>query len=744
MLLFHEDFRRYPSAIIDLDTPNRSFVRQAAVYREMGIKNHAFILALVNPELKGVNPFSPHLTFEQMGAIAIECRINPWYFFREVARVPVQGSKDAVSLDANRGNIALFWCFFNHITIILIQIRQTGKSVSTDVLMTLLMNILCQNTNINLLTKDDILRRSNIVRLKDIALELPRYLRQGTKADANNGEEVTIESLGNKYNTHVPQSSAKRALNMGRGLTSPIFHVDEAPFQANISLALPAALAATGAAIDAAKKAGTPYGNILTTTAGKKDDRDGRFVFELVSDAAVWTEAFFDAQDRVQLEKMVLGATRSREGVPRRAIINATFNHQQLGKTDEWLAEKLAESLQKGEDANRDYFNMWTSGSQSNPLPLHILDAIAKSVRTPSYTDISKPHCYVTRWYIPENEIHHRMTTGRFVMGMDTSEASGGDDISLVIVDTETLEVVATGTYNETNLISFSQWVCSILVTYKNVTAIIERRSTGAMLLDYLLLMLPEHGEDPFKRLYNRIVNDYDEFPDRMNEIRQPMGRRAPDIYVRYKKAFGFATSASGASSRGDLYSSTLQLAAERSADKIVDKTLIDQITGLVIRNGRVDHAVGEHDDVLIGWLLCNWLLTLGKNLSYYGIDVRSVMSAIRPAALMSDAEFAQQEEQNAIRVRITALAQELADENDEYVSRRLEQELRMLDRRLILETGEVYSLDGLIQQAADTKKARKRPWGRDAAANNTWNPTPTGSTTQVTSRPMSMHDFYR
>lgn len=707
MILFPTDFLKYPNAIIDIHTKNKSFVRLAAVYRSMGIKNNSFMLALHNPSLQGVDPFDyDNLSLEQMADIAVECAQNPWYFFRECARAPGLGSSTPTPFEANRGNIAAFWCFFNHIMFILIQIRQTGKSFSIDTLMALLLNIVCEQTQINLLTKDDTLRRKNIERLKEIISEMPKYLQQKTRDDANNTEEITVRALKNAYTAHVPQASPKRAYNMGRGLTSPIFQIDEGPFQTNISIALPAALAATGAAVDAAKKAGTPYGTIITTTAGKKDDRDGRFIFNLMSDCAVWTEKFFDAPDLENLEKMI--KRNSRTGVCR---INITLNHQQLGKTDAWLKEKLDESLQTGDDANRDYFNMWTSGSQSSPLPIAILEKIARSHMQVLHTDISIPSGYITRWYIPEEEIHQRLSNGKFVLGMDTSEASGGDDISLIIVDIETLEVLAAGTYNETNLITFSEWVCSILVTFKNITAIIERRSTGAMLLDYLLLMLPQHGIDPFQRLFNRVVNEYDENRERYKEIQQPMNRRSSDIYIRYKKTFGFATSSTGYASRTEIYSTTLQNAAKRSCDKVRDKSLIDQITGLITKNGRIDHEVGEHDDLVIGWLLIHWLLSHGKNLSFYGIDIKRVMSNITNKIEESADVVSNRLEQQAIRERIEFIYEKLSKEQDEYVCNRLEHELRTLDRQIILESGELYSLDSLIQQAKEKKQSKRRSY---------------------------------
>lgn len=705
MILFLDDWKKYPSAIADTRTTNKSFLRLASVYKMMGIKNHMFLLALVNPSLQGVDPFDPNLTLKQMGEIAIECSINPWYFFRECARAPADSGMEAVPLEANRANIALFWSFFNHALFILIQPRQTGKSFSTDVLMSLLMNVICKNTKINLLTKDDNLRRRNIERLKEIMTELPRYLQMRTAKDSNNGEEVTVSALENTYSTHVPQSSPKRAYSMGRGLTTAIIHVDEPPFQPNIAIALPAAMAATGAAVESAKAAGAPYGTILTTTAGKKDDRDGRFVYNLMSGAAEWDEKFLDTRDAVEFEKFVRRNSRSGS-----FHINGTFSHRQLGKTDAWLRGKIEAALQEGQDADRDFFNIWTSGSQSSPLPKESMEMIAASIRPHDYTDISIPDSYITRWYIPQNEIGERLATGKFVMSLDTSEAGGGDDIALTIMDVETLKLIAIGNYNETNLITFSKWICSILVNNPNITAIIERRSTGAMVLDYLMLMLPQAGIDPFRRLFNRVVNDSDEFPDRFKEINVPMSRRPEDIYVRYKKSFGFATSGTGQGSRSELYSTTLQNAAKRAGDRIYDKSLTNQILGLVVRNGRVDHEVGEHDDLVIAWLLSHWLLTLGKNLTFYGIDIKRVMTQLADRERETDYQFVQRVEQEEIRHQIDATYKELALETDEYVCMRLEQQLRLLDRKIILESGEIYSVDQLIKSARESKRGRR--WG--------------------------------
>lgn len=704
MILFLKDYDKYPNAIIDTETHNRSFVRICSLYREMGIRNHLFPLVLMDKSLQGVNPFDHTLTLDTQMRIALECKLNPFYFFREVVRVPAQAGVDPTPLEANRGNIAIFWSFFNHITTILIQPRQTGKSLSVDCLNEYLLNIRCLNTEINLLTKDDTLRAANIRRIKDIDAELPSYLKRRTKHDINNSEEITYKALGNRYRGHLPQKSPKMAYNVGRGLSSPIFQIDEGPFQSNIGISLPAALAAGTAMREKAALNNEPYGTILTTTAGKKDDRDGKFMFNFMSEAATWTEKFFDCENIEELESTV--RKNSRTGKLR---INATFSHKQLGKTDEWLKRAIEDTGATGEDADRDYFNVWTSGNMYSPLPVSTLETIRASQRTETHTSIAHIGSYLTRWFVDENIKESILSQDQLVMALDTSDASGGDDISMLLNRVSDFETIAAGTYNETNLIKFAEWLCDWLVKYPNITMIIERKSSGVAIIDYLLLMLPTKGIDPFRRLFNRVVNDSLPNSDIMREISVPVGRKPHEIYTRYKKTFGFATSGTGITSRSELYSTTLQNAAKLVGDRIRDTTTINQITALVNINGRVDHPQGEHDDMVISWILGFWLLTKGTNLSFYGIESSQILSEINASKIVSKKEYVDYIEQQEVRREIERVYEQLQNESDYYVITLLETELKNLNRRLVLEEGEKFSVDELIESLREEKKRNRQ-----------------------------------
>lgn len=596
IILFAEDWER-SNAYPHLTTTNRSFVHLARLLKGMGIKNHMFFLALVDQRLKEVDPFSPSITDEEIGLICQEISINPWYFFREVARAPGQSGAKARMLEGNRGNIGLFWNFFNHVMTLLIQIRQTGKSFNSDILATYLLQVICRDTQINLLTKDETLRRANIQRLKDIMDALPRYIDQRTKNDANNTEIITINKWNNRFLTHLPQASEKLAGNVGRGLTSPIFFVDEPPFQPNIQEALPAALAGGSKARELAAEADQPHGTVLTTTAGKKDTKEGAFIFSLMNDMAPWTEAFYDAKNREHLYEMIVANSRGSK-TKEKIRVNITLNHNQLGKDDAWLQKTIAESVATGDKADRDFFNRWTAGTATNPLSIATLEKLRASEREPTYREISETGGYITNWFIPQHEIEQRMNRDETLVVFDTSEASGGDDISMRVTNMRTGQPYASGTYNNTNIITFSEWVCSWVTRWSKTTMLVERRSTGVAVLDMMLLLLPAKNIDPFERLFNRVVNNPEEHKDVWEMVKEPMWRRPSDFYDLNKRHFGFATSGSGLTSRASLYGQILHSAANQVGHLVYDKKTIDQIASLITKNGRVDHPPGEHDDM--------------------------------------------------------------------------------------------------------------------------------------------------
>lgn len=620
MILFDEDRAKYPYAIYDWDTANRSFVDLAGIFKLMNVKNHAFMLALHNPMLRGIDPHDPKLSRKQQRMVMKESFDNPWYFFREVVKAPPKAGVNPMPFQANRGNIATIWLFFNHIMMLLIQPRQTGKSFTADSLMSGLLNVWCTNTKINLLTKDDSLRGETIERIKEIIAYLPPYMNLRTKKDNNNSESISIGLANNTYLSHVAQSSEKAAFKAARGLSTPIIHIDEFAYFKHIATTLPSALPSLGAAMEDARRNNAPHGVILTTTAGWLDSDEGKYAHDFYQSATVWSETFYDVANLKQLKK-ILRLNGDNDDI---AVV-LDMNHRQLGKTDAWLKERILESRSTGGKAETDFLNIWASGSSSSPIDKHVLAAMKENLREDHTADISNQG-YIVRWYgRPESNIETEM-----IMGLDTSDAVGSDDIAMSIRKVKDGSVIAVAQFNETNTITFAEWVVDMLIKYPNMTLMIERRSTGTSILDYVMKILSNMGFNPYTRIFNWIVQEKNSNPDRY-ALMEKYGH-TEEFQDKHRKEVGFATAANGRASRNKLYGEGLMQSMQFMHKTVYDKKLGAQISKLMIKNDRIDHSSGEKDDLVISWLLGYWFLNNAKHVEAYGYNQDTILSEVSNA----------------------------------------------------------------------------------------------------------------
>ena len=108
---------RIGNKLYDLGTPNKSFLQLAKDLKKLGIKNWYFMLEIYDPSVLTVDPYAVDkngnttLTKDQIARIVNECARNPWYFLREISRIPDQGGV-ATKYIANRGNIAQAFCIW--------------------------------------------------------------------------------------------------------------------------------------------------------------------------------------------------------------------------------------------------------------------------------------------------------------------------------------------------------------------------------------------------------------------------------------------------------------------------------------------------------------------------------------------------------------------------------------------------------------------------------------------------------
>lgn len=617
-ILYQSDFIRYPSAIIDVKTKNTSWLQFAMKLKKMGVKNWGFHLTLLDPTLQGVDPYDPNLDKLTITKIQMELKNNYWYYIREVYRVPSKTGGEAGYLRANRGNIATAWCIFNHFITYLEQIRQTGKSLFSRVLATGFHTAWARGSTHILFTKSD-LRADEIKEYKTTQKGLPGYMWYRHPKDKDNQQDFTTLCHGNTTFSYIPTNEKDRANSIGRGKTPTFINADEVPFLAYADISIPALIASTTDSFDDAKRNNAFHGIFYSTTAGDLSTTEGKYVYEKIrSRGMFFSEMLYDAEDREDAIEIIFANSNCRP-VPH---VTIAFNHRQLGYTDEWLREKIATVPGTVDQTKRDFLGIWTYGSQENPIPEKYLNII-REYSNNDYESLRRGKNYIIRLHKPLEYIKGV----EVALGLDTSEAIGRDSIVGVGVCVRTLETLFAFSINESNLIHFGTFLAKLLEEFPKTILIPESKSTWAGIRDQLLIELPKLGIDIGRRVYSTIV-DRARGTEREKTIYREYSSGYPSEskYYPYRREFGFNTDAK---SRTVLYNDVMMNVVKEIPSLIKDPNLINELSTLVERNERIDHALSGNDDHVMAMNLSHWFLRYARNLDHYGIDPRVVMSSV-------------------------------------------------------------------------------------------------------------------
>ena len=264
----------------DFETPNLSWRQLAKDLKTLGVKEWYFMLEIFDPEVLNINPYSVdsegkcNLTKDQISRVLTECRRNPWYYLREVARIPSPGNPNGIPYKANRGNIAQAWCILHGIDSWLCLPRQQGKTQSALALFTWAYSFGTTNTTMIFVNKQQPDAKENLARIKEQIDFLPEYMRFESIMDEdgkivkaiNNATQMKHPVTLNNIHIKAGSSTVPAATSLARGLTSPIIHYDESEFTPNIDIVVDNSVSTFDTAARESKKNKAMYARVFTST----------------------------------------------------------------------------------------------------------------------------------------------------------------------------------------------------------------------------------------------------------------------------------------------------------------------------------------------------------------------------------------------------------------------------------------------------------------------------------------------
>jgi len=296
MVLFKDDYQSSP--VIDLSTRNITFLEYAYSLKESGIKNWAFCLILHNAELIGVDPFSKDLTVLQKTAIILEAAENPWYFFREVVRVPAHGNCASKYFKANAFSIPILWSHLAGISLLIAGPRQVGKLLPVDMLLEYSIILSGYHTS-EILFKDDNIRSISILTILNNIELLPDFFKSSVTPQHIKDpiEKLVCKPNSTCINTSVANQIAKYAALAYRGQTFNTFVIRDALFVKNLDKYITNALPSMNYANELVE-ANSLGGMIVITNYDdlkRKDSEGSKYVYDtFVKNQPVWDDTLYD------------------------------------------------------------------------------------------------------------------------------------------------------------------------------------------------------------------------------------------------------------------------------------------------------------------------------------------------------------------------------------------------------------------------------------------------------------------
>lgn len=592
-----------------MSTNNKSFLEMHKYLEDSGIQNNKFMLVLLDPDLARIDPYDPNLSRVMKSKVLRECLYNPWYYFREIVRIPDSGQATGVKFELSRGNLALIFCLMLNLNTFLEQPRQTGKTISSLCWYLYLFNFGTANAEMSFLNKklDD--SKLNLQRIREIRELLPSYLKMdqafapdGSKVKGKNNVETLQHPVNsNRIRTVASARNKVAAASLMRGRTTPIIYIDEYAFIQYNSIIYTNMVPAFNTASKNAAKNNTPYGMLVTTTPGMLTTEEGTEAFTMKETATPFSERWYDLS-KEQIYDIIGSNTNSN-------FVYIKYSYQQLGRSEEWFRD-LCITMRKDWDAiRREVLLEWSDSNSNSPFRSEDLDTIKGLLRQPINTVL------LLNKY--ELKIYEKMNLKYpSLIGVDVSGGYQRDSSAITVVDSFSTKVTAELNSNfistpELALIIFeivSKWLPNAVVN-------IERNGG--------------FGSSVIARLLQTSIrkNLFYSIKDKVVEERIT----GSAIHKRTVKTKVYGSDST--KSEREKLIEILRDRVEYHKDKIISPTIYHELCGLEVKkNGKVEHSSNNHDDQVFSWL---WALYI----YYYGGDLMNTWG-ITKRVLRTDADL--------------------------------------------------------------------------------------------------------
>lgn len=607
--------------IVDLGTRNISFLQTHQELKHLGIKNNAFMLELKDITLADVDPFDPNLDDKTIYRIQRECRLNFWYYVREVVKMPVPNA-GPVPLYLHRGSCAQFWLFLQHIDSTLNIPRRCYKTSNTIAgPYCWSYNFGMKNSNLVIFNYDNAKSWDNLKMMKDVLDLLPPYMRFSaimldeevgprgkpkTKKKIDNTKTIRHPVTGNTVTTRGKAANQAAAIKFGRGDAINMPYYDEAEY---IDF-LPDILGASGPsyqeALNLAVKNNAAACRLFTTTPGYLNIPHQRENYEkFIAIQPKWTESLYDKTSDEIREYML------NNGNGYTLILYIEYSYIQCRRDDAWLEDMKLRLNGDMLKVRTEVLLQRLAANENGPFDPYDVDYIIQHKQNP-VGDILVNGTYKFDFYrhLDFSDDLYDSSVPYFI-GIDPATGVGGDSTAFVGINPFNLKPAfefKSAYISEPKVVSV---IVSLIRMLPNSIVFIETRSSGSAIIAQIRAQYP----DVASRLYKS------EYDPQKTYIREAVPQNVTEKEYRdavEKKLYGIAT---GEGSRKQIQDLWVEYIKSYKTVVYSDGIVNDITTMTKTNTGKITASNGAHDDMIMAWGFCLWGYHHGQNLTRWGFN---------------------------------------------------------------------------------------------------------------------------
>jgi hypothetical protein len=553
---------------------------------------------LYDKDLMNVDPHDKKLSKEIQAKVLVEIVKNPFYYLREVVRIPAPGA--SLKFELNRGTLATLWAILNNLNIFLMLPRQRGKTIGVAALLTWIYSFGTDNSSFIFSNKTVADANNNLKRFKDIKDLLPQYIKDAINhaKDTNNVESVVGVKRNNRITCSGQPINEDLADKQGRGQSVPILWYDEFAFLKFNDTIYKSAGPAQSKIAEVAKANGKPYSKIITTTPNNIDVPEGTFCHGMMTGSAEFTEELYD-WSKEEIEAYI--ETNSDND-----FLFIKFTWQQLGLSQQWYNKECRVLANDTLKIKRELDMVWTKATDNSVFKEELLDAISALLPDePLETFFLEVERKEKRANDPEGKIHEKYALKiyreldlekRYFIGVDTAGGTGRDNSAFTIVDPNDMGICATFKNPKINISYYTDLLQNLIEDIlPNSILIIERNSYGKSLIDNLVRVIPDNI------FYDIPLADKDKEKGKVSD--------------KENIVYGINTTSQSRDAMIDLLVGFVNDEPELLA---IPEIYEDVKTLVYDRNGKVEHERGCHDDSLFSYLFVRYAVAYSNTIHIF------------------------------------------------------------------------------------------------------------------------------